>query len=344
MLEKSRKVAVFTGSRSEYGLLEPLIERINHDFTLQLIVSGSHLSPHFGYTASEITYPYTKVEMLIGNDSEVACVKSMGVELQGLADVYDRLKPDLLVVLGDRYETFIAAAAAVPFRIPIAHIHGGERTGGSVDDKWRWAITEMAALHFVSCIMYRDILYQHAVDEDRVFNVGALAVEGMGAVEDSEPIDQYMVLFHPTTANPEEDQQYLKALKQLVFETDAWRGICNSDPGWGFYKGSGALKRPDFLRALKASKALIGNSSAGIYEAPYLGVPSINIGSRQRGRLMPDSVLQCDNIGKLPQLLKDIETNEYRAILKNQVYPFGDGTASKKIIQHIKEYLWNPSS
>lgn len=324
-----RKICVITGSRAEYGLLSGLMAAISADneLRLQVIVTNMHLSPEFGLTYKEIEkdgfHIDKKVEMLLSSDTANATVKSVGLATIGFADAYDDLKPNLIVVLGDRFEILAAVSAALFYKIPVAHLHGGEITEGAYDDCIRHAITKMSHLHFTSTEEYSKRVIQLGEQPDRVFNVGALGVENMKRtslltkkeLEDSLGFQlgdkSLLVTFHPVTLEDStaemQCQNLLVALGelsnyQLIFtypnsDTDG-RIIINRIQQFTKKNPERAIAVPSlgkvrYLSALCYVSAVVGNSSSGIIEVPSFGIPTLNIGNRQKGRIAAESVIHC---------------------------------------------------
>jgi len=324
------KICCFTGTRAEYGLFKPLLDEIREDpeLELQLIVSGMHLSPEFGLTYRDIEDDgfqiAEKIEILLSSDTPVGISKSIGLGLMGLSDSYRRLTPDMVVLLGDRFETFAAACAAYVARIPILHLYGGETTRGACDEAFRHAITKMSYLHAVSTEEYRRRVIQLGESPDRVFNVGALGVENirkmtlLSRAELEKAIDfklgekSVLVTFHPVTLErataKDQFQNLLEALEKfdslnIIFtkaNADAEGRIINQlidDYVAGNPESAVAFASMGQLRYLSAAKhvdAVIGNSSSGIIEVPSLGTPTVNIGDRQAGRVKSASVIDCE--------------------------------------------------
>lgn len=326
-----KKICVVTGTRAEYGLLKPLIHKLfcSEKMELQLVVTGMHLSPEFGLTYHEIEndgYPITaKIEMLLCSDTAAGITKSMGVALIGFADYFETYKPDLLLILGDRYEMLAVATAALMARIPIAHIHGGETTEGAVDEAIRHSITKMSYLHFTATEVYRKHVIQLGENPLRVFNVGALGVENVKHISlmEKEEVEESLgfafsdktiiVTYHPVTLENMTSEEQFKTLLEVIkahpelkviftkANSDADGKIINkmidefternSDRVIAFT----SLGQIRYLSALKYCCAVVGNSSSGIIEAPSLGVPTVNIGDRQRGRVCAKSVINCGN-------------------------------------------------
>lgn len=325
-----RKICVITGSRAEYGLLSGLMRAIKEDesLELQVIATNMHLSPEFGLTYKEIErdgfFINKKVEMLLSSDTANATTKSVGLATIGFADAYEDLKPDMIVVLGDRYEILAAVSAALFYKIPVAHLHGGEITEGAYDDCIRHAITKMSHLHFTSTEEYRQRVIQLGEDPKRVFNVGAPGIENikkvplMGKKELESTLDGFtfndktiLITYHPVTLEnstaEEQIQNLLSALNEypdikIIFtlpnsDTDG-RVIIRLINEYVSKHQEKAIAYPSlglkrYLSALQFVKAVVGNSSSGIIEVPSFGIPTLNIGDRQKGRIAADSVLNC---------------------------------------------------
>jgi len=323
----NRKICVVTGTRAEYGLLRRLLLILKNDpqIELQLVVTGSHLSPSHGMTVNEIEsdgfVPVAKLSIDLSDDSKLATVKAMADVTSQIAETLSSLAPDVIVLLGDRYEILATAQAALILGIPVAHIHGGEITSGAFDDSIRHAITKMSSLHFVAADEYARRVVQLGEQPSSVFNVGSLGVENALAskllnksdlskalnVELESPI--LLVTYHPTTRSTmsvtEEIDQVLSALENFSYCTIIFTGV-NADPGNAEVSTRIAkfVQRDTRLRSLHASlgqnkylsllnlcDAVIGNSSSGIIEAPAFGKPTVNIGNRQDGRLRASSII-----------------------------------------------------
>lgn len=325
-----RKICVITGSRAEYGLLSGLMRAIKEDesLELQVIATNMHLSPEFGLTYKEIErdgfFINKKVEMLLSSDTANATTKSVGLATIGFADAYEDLKPDMIVVLGDRYEILAAVSAALFYKIPVAHLHGGEITEGAYDDCIRHAITKMSHLHFTSTEEYRQRVIQLGEDPKRVFNVGAPGIENikkvplMGKKELESTLDGFtfndktiLITYHPVTLEnstaEEQIQNLLSALNEypdikIIFtlpnsDTDG-RVIIRLINEYVSKHQEKAIAYPSlglkrYLSALQFVKAVVGNSSSGIIEVPSFGIPTLNIGDRQKGRIAANSVINC---------------------------------------------------
>lgn len=323
-----KTIAIVTSSRADYGLLRPLIRRIQEhpELSLKLIVTGSHLDPRYGSTWEEITNDgFTidyKIFMNPDTDSPPHITSAMGEGLKGFADVFTSFKPDLLVLLGDRYETMITAVAASMFCIPIAHIHGGELSEGAIDDAFRHSITKMSHLHFVATEEYRKRVIQLGESPDRVFNVGALAVECIQSTTllNREELEKelhfkfqehnLLITLHPCTLEPEttetEITELLAALSTLdntgmiftlpnadaggLIIADNIHAFCENNEHAKAFSHLGQTK---YFSCMSVVDAVVGNSSSGLFEAPIMSVPTINIGNRQNGRHKPASIINA---------------------------------------------------
>jgi len=367
------KLCVVTGTRAEYGLLYWLLKGIESDseLQLQLIVTGMHLSPEFGLTYKEIEKEFTidkKIEMLLSSDTPIAISKSMGLAQISFAEAYEELKPDLLIVLGDRYEIFAAASAAMIARIPIAHLHGGETTEGAFDEAMRHSITKMSHLHFTGTEEYRRRVIQLGEQPDRVFAVGGMGVENIRRMplldknEFEESIGfnlaarNLLVTFHPVTLEETTaDAQFSELLAALdeLKDTHLIFTKANSDTSGrvinqmiddyvsvNSYKAVAftSLGQLRYLSALQYVDAVVGNSSSGLAEAPSFRIGTINIGDRQKGRIKAVSVIDCEPQKKsISQALIKLYSVEFQALLPETVNPYGEGCPSYKIIDLIKK-------
>ena len=370
-----RKIAVFTGTRAEYGLLYWLMKNIHSSshLELQVIVSGMHLSPEFGETWKKIWedgFPIdAKVEMLLSSDTPVGVVKSMGLGTLGFADALDRLKPEILVVLGDRFEALAIVQASLIMRIPVAHLHGGELTEGAYDDAIRHAISKMALLHFVAAEPYRRRVIQMGESPDRVFNVGAVGLDHLShsaKMSISElarslafPLRKpYLVVtYHPVTLLDESPELSFQALltaldkfpdHQIILTypnaDNGGRAIipmlenyAQQQPGRVLAIPSLGFKR--YLSAASMAAAVVGNSSSGIIEVPSLGVPTVNIGARQLGRLAAESVLQCEpSAESIEQAIRKALSSDYTEVCGKVVNPYGQGKAADAIVKVLENF------
>jgi GDP/UDP-N,N'-diacetylbacillosamine 2-epimerase (hydrolysing) len=373
----SRKVCVVTGTRAEFGLLRWLMQEVRESATLELqvIATGMHLSPEFGLTFREIEEAGfridAKVEMLVSADTSTSVTKSMGMGLIGFADVYDRLSPDIVVLLGDRFEIFAAAAAAMIAGIPIAHLHGGETTEGAFDEAIRHSITKMAHLHFVAAEDYRRRVIQLGEHPERVFLVGGLGIDAIKqttllsrpALEESLNFrfgqKNLLITFHPVTLEGNSGAQQMKellvALEELT-NTNLIFTLSNADTGGReigcliqefvsthsnsrAYASLGQLR---YLSCMKYVDGVVGNSSSGLAEAPSMGVGTINIGDRQRGRLSASSVIHCEpNLKSIREALKRLYEPTFQYSLAETINPYGSGGASQKIVEVLKTHPFN---
>ena len=367
-----RKICVITGSRAEFGLLRWLMEAIERSpaMALQVVATGSHLSPEFGLTYREIEAAgFTidrKVEMLLSSDTSTGVTKSIGLGVIGFADALRELDPDLVVLLGDRYEILAAATAAMIAHKPIAHLHGGEKTEGAFDDAIRHTITKMAHLHFVAAEEYRRRVIQLGEDPARVHLVGALGLDSlkrfelMSRPELEDSLDfrlgerNLLVTFHPETLLPGLAElhtgELLDALDVLsdvsmVFtlpnaDTEGRKiasmieAFVASRPNARSFVSLGQMR---YLSLVSLVDAVVGNSSSGLIEVPSLGKPTVNIGERQKGRIRASSVIDCEP--RRDDILKAIAATYepgFRARLTSVINPYGSGGASDAIAQVIE--------
>jgi GDP/UDP-N,N'-diacetylbacillosamine 2-epimerase (hydrolysing) len=345
--------------------------RQSSSLSLQLIVTGSHLSPEFGHTVDELKndgfVPDRCVEMLLSSDTPVGVTKSMGLGMIGMADALAELKPDLVVVLGDRFEIFAAAAAALVARIPIAHIHGGEITEGAIDEAFRHSITKMSHLHFVATEEYRRRVIQLGERPDRVYNVGGLGVDVIKNMRwlDRPTLEKelewefaprnLMVTFHPVTLDKQSSKVQMKELLMaletlqdtgLLFtmpnaDTDGRvlfsmiREFCLSHP---HAKAFTSLGQRRYLSCLNIVDGVIGNSSSGMLEAPTLKKGTVNIGDRQKGRAKAVSVIDCDPRSEsIISALRELYSEDFQQKLKGVTSPYGEGGASTLIVEILEQ-------
>lgn len=370
----SRKICVVTGSRAEYGLLRWLMEGIReaHDLELQLVATGMHLSPEFGLTFQEIEKDGfridRKVESLVSADTATGVSKSMALGLIGLSEALDQLRPDLVVLLGDRFEIFSAAAAALIARVPIAHLHGGETTEGAFDEAIRHSITKMSHLHFVAAEEYRRRVIQLGEDPKRVFTVGGLGIDSIRklALLDRATLEStlgfklgrknLLVTFHPATLDERtstvqmsELLAALEALKDthLVFTMpnadtegrallDMIERFVASHPHARAYA---SLGQQVYLSCVQQVDAVVGNSSSGLTEVPTLRKGTINVGDRQRGRLRAKSVIDCEaDRRSIASALEKLYSPSFQATLTSAANPYGEGGASNRVLHVLREY------
>ena len=368
-----KRIAVFTGTRAEYGLLYWLLKDIqaSESLELQLIVAAMHLSPTFGQTWRQIEQDGfridAKVEMLLSSDTASGVAKSMGLGTIGFADALARLQPDVLVVLGDRFEALAIVQTALVMRIPVAHLHGGEITEGAYDDAIRHAITKMASLHFVAAEPYRRRVIQMGENPATVFNVGALRLDHlqrtprMTLAELGQSLDFALaqpfalVTYHPVTLADEDPQASATALLQALDEFAQLQLVLtypNADNGGqaviALLQEYAARRRARvllieslgfrrYLSTLAHASAVVGNSSSGIIEAPAFHVPTVNIGDRQLGRLAADSVLHCRAERQdIAQTLRLALSDDFRRRCATTVNPYGQGRASQAIVRELE--------
>lgn len=369
-----RKICVVTGTRAEYGLLYWLMKEIQVDdaLELQIIATGAHLSPEFGLTYKTIEKDGfvidEKVEMLLSSDTSVGVTKSMGMALLGFAEAFARLFPDIVVVLGDRYEMLAAAEATMVANFPIAHIHGGEITEGAIDDSIRHAITKMAHLHFVAAPEYRNRVIQMGENPAHVYEVGAVGIDNivktplMSRHELEESIQfalgekYFLVTYHPVTVS---NAKHSYALQNLFDALDCFPEYrilftkSNSDAGGREINrqiDAYADMRKDrvvcctslgqlrYLSAMKHAAAVVGNSSSGILEAPVLKASTVNIGDRQKGRLRFPSVIDCaEEKGAIVAAIQKALSEDFRQGLEDMIIPHSDGNIAVRIKNVLRD-------
>lgn len=371
-----RKICVVTGSRAEYGLLYWVIHDLNNaaDVEIQLVVTGQHLAPEFGRTVSRIEadgFPIAeRVEMLLSSDTAQGVTQSMGLGLIGFAGVYARLKPDIVVVLGDRFEIFAAAQAAMIANVPIAHLCGGDTTEGAFDEAIRHSITKMAHVHFVTNELAAHRVRQlgedpssvHVVGSPGIDNIRRLRLLSRAEIERDLGIElqqcNLLITFHPVTLSGEESAaqltELLAALDALPSPAGLYFTMPNSDTGgralgeqlkrWAADRSSArvftSLGQLRYLSLMAQMSAVVGNSSSGLYEAPSFRIPTVDIGDRQGGRLAAASVIRCEPernaIGAALARALDLDCSE-------AVNPYGDGHSAARIVDVLRK-MPNPRS
>lgn len=370
-----KTICVLTATRAEYGLLRPVIERLMNipEFQVKIVVTGAHLSEEFGCTYREIENDGfeidEKIEILLNSDSPSSISKSMGLAMFGFADYFSRTKPDLLIVLGDRYETLAVCCTAMNQRVPIAHLYGGETTEGAIDEAIRHAITKLSYLHFTSTEQYRRRVIQLGEHPDRVFNVGALGVENIGRfqllnrLELEQTLDfkldqQFAVItFHPVTLEDSQVEEQFSALLSFCSQHHELKYIftkANADANGRVINrlideyvmshsnavAFASLGVVRYLSALKHCQLVIGNSSSGLIEAPSFGLPVINIGDRQKGRIRSIHVIDCEPNEKSIEAAYQIACSEaFKCNAKITANPYGNGNTSEKIVNTITRFL-----
>lgn len=375
-----RKICVITGTRAEYGLLYWVMKSIERqpELNLQLIVTGMHLSTEFGLTYKQIEKDGfvidKKLEILLASDTPASISKSMGLGMIAFSEAFNELKPDIVLVLGDRFEIFSAVSAAMIARIPIAHCHGGEATEGLIDESIRHSITKMSHIHFCSTEDYKKRIIQLGESPKSVQNVGALGIENINKLtllskrdfEDSISFKldkefSFLVTLHPVTLEnstaSEQVSQLLKALDsidncKIIFTKS------NSDTDGRIINGmvdEYVLKNPEksicfsslgqlrYLSALHYVDCVIGNSSSGLIEVPSFKIATVNIGDRQRGRIMGASVIQCspEHNEIIKAIKKAISKNFKNSVLLNSINPYGKGNSSDLIVNTLKNIKLN---
>ena len=371
-----KTICVVTATRAEYGLLKPLIFKLKEDkdIDLKMAVPGMHLSPEFGLTYKEVINDNIdideKIEILMSSDTNVGVCKSMAMAMMSFSEYFNRIKPDMIIILGDRYEIFSIASVATVLNIPLAHIHGGELTEGAYDDVFRHSITKMSYLHFTSCEAYRKRVIQLGEDPKRVFNVGAIGLDSIKSIkllslnELEESIDFKLdkkfgiVTFHPVTLEIGAAEEQCNELLMALDNFNNMKFIitkANSDTDGRIINKLieeyasrnkerilvvSSLGQLRYLSAMKYSSMVIGNSSSGIIEAPSFKVPTVNIGSRQKGRIKARSVIDCE-VKKDEIILainKALDLKFLRSI-KDIENAYGDGESSEKIIVNLKKCI-----
>jgi len=370
-----RKICVITGSRAEYGLLSSLMASIKNDNALQLqiIVTNMHLSPEFGLTYKEIEQDGfvidKKVEMLLSSDTSNGTTKSVGLATIGFADAYEDLKPNLIVVLGDRYEILAAVTAALFYKIPVAHLYGGEITEGAYDDSIRHAITKLSHLHFTSTEAYRQRVIQLGENPERVFYVGALGVENIKETKllSKQELEtslgfclgdkSLLVTFHPVTLEKETAKQQCENLLGVLAELTDYNFIFtlpNSDTDGRVIMqlikdfvvvhsersiAFASMGKVRYLSALKYVTAVVGNSSSGIIEVPSFGIPTLNIGDRQKGRIAANSVIHCGtSINEIKSGIELVLSENIQQVAKNTDNPYQNENATANILKVLKDF------
>jgi GDP/UDP-N,N'-diacetylbacillosamine 2-epimerase (hydrolysing) len=372
-----RRVCVITGTRAEYGLLRWLMEEIRASaiLELQVVAAGMHLAPEFGCTYREIERDGfsvdRKVELLLSSDTAVGISKSIGIGVMGFADALQQLAPDIVVVLGDRFEILAAAIAATIARIPLAHIHGGEASEGAFDESLRHSITKMAHLHFVAAEQYRRRVIQLGEQPERVFLVGGMGVDAISRLKllDRGELESalgfslaqrnLLVTFHPATLEGATAGEQMKELLAAVGQlsgTNLIFTLPNADtdgrvlielinqfvighPNSRSYASLGQLR---YLSCMKHFDAVVGNSSSGLTEAPTFRRGTINIGDRQRGRLRATSVIDCEpERGAIAAAISRMYSIEFQSALANVRNPYGDGGASERITRVLETATLN---
>ena len=365
-----RKICVVTGTRAEYGLLYYLMKEIqaDSDLELQVVVTGMHLSTEFGLTYKQIEEDGfsidEKIEMLLSGDTPTAIVKSMGIGIIGFADALSRLKPDILVLLGDRFEILCAAQTALIMRIPVTHISGGEITEGAIDESIRHAVTKLSHIHFPANDEYVNRVIQLGEQPKHVFNFGDLGVENirrmdflsLGELNEfyGKLINKvFLITFHPSTLETQTAEQQISNLLSALDYFQDYQVIftkSNADAGGRRVNqliDDYMLANPDrvkvyfslgqfrYLSTLKYSSVVIGNSSSGIVEAPVLKIPTVNIGDRQKGRAKANSIIDCQpNVEDIIAAIQKALSENFKKSLDKIKLRY-DGVSTSKDIKEV---------
>jgi len=376
-----KKICVITGSRAEYGLMSRLMQLIKNDgdFELQIIVTNMHLSPEFGLTYKEIEADgFTinkKVHILLSSDTANATVKSIGLGTIGFADAYEDLKPDMLLVLGDRYEILAAVTAALIYKIPVVHLYGGEITEGAYDDAIRHAVTKMSHLHFTSTEEYRRRVIQMGENPETVYCVGALGCDNIKSVplmskkESEESLNfildrnTILVTYHPVTMeNNTAEKQFSELLNaidrfkdlRVIFTMpnsdtdgriimDLIKDYVAKNPEKTIWFSSLGMKR--YLSVLQYIGAVVGNSSSGIVEVPSFHIPTVNIGDRQKGRIAGKTVIDClPDAENISNAIRHILQSGYSESIKDIQNPYDKKDTAKEILKAIKKFHLDSAS
>lgn len=370
----TRKICVFTGTRADYGHLYWIIKHINDDpdLALQLLVSGSHLETEFGETWTSIVEDGfiidEKVKIIQSGDNAHSVANSMGVGINKITEALGRLNPQVIIILGDRYEALAAALGATLLNIPIAHIHGGELTDGAMDNAFRHAITKLAHIHFAATEQYRQRIIQMGEQSNLVFDVGAPGLDHLNTLESIDrntfeskinfklAKSNFLVTFHPVTLGKKSDN--IKSLSNLMKALDRFpeanilitksnvdsegrkinstlESYAKSQPNRVSIHAS--LGQRLFYAALNIMDVIIGNSSSGIIEAPVVGIPTVNIGTRQLSRMQAPSIINCDDsVEEITNAIQQSLSTEFKMITNLRKSPYGVGNASKKIVETLK--------
>jgi len=375
MTNNLKKICVVTGSRAEYGLLYWLMQKIQKfpKFELQLIVTGMHLSPEFGLTYRLIEKDgfkiNRKVEMLLSSDMPSAISKSTGLGMIGFSDAINNLNPDLLILLGDRYEILAAATTAMFENIPIAHIHGGETTQGSFDEAIRHSVTKMASWHFVATDEYKKRVIQLGEDPQRVFNVGGLGVDVIKKTQllsKKELVKKtgikfgtknLLITYHPVTREEQTSKNAFQSLLDVLDDLKDFHFIFtmpNADSDSRIIKymidefvfnhrersiSFTSMGNLHYLSTMQFVDGVVGNSSSGLLEAPTFKIGTVNIGDRQKGRIKSKSVINCEpKIMSITNAIKTLYNENFQKMLLSAENPYGVGNATEKIMDVLKKY------
>lgn len=369
-----RRICVVTGTRAEFGLLRWLMNELAADCSVDLlcVATGSHLDPDHGYTVDEIVRSGHEIACRVpihsGGDSDCDVAAAFAKGVTGLQRAFEELSPELVVLLGDRFEVLAAATAAMFCRIPIAHLHGGESTEGLIDEAIRHAVTKLSHLHFTAHDDYRRKVLQLGEDPDRVWNFGALGAEAAlrtewlddAALADrigiAVPDNIITTTIHPLTLDPSQDGPTIDAILAVLEnsrDTLLAFTLPNADPNNRLIRDRilhfvadrtdavaiDSLGQQAYLSLMRRSQVVIGNSSSGILEAPTLKVPTIDVGARQQGRVRPESVVHSEpKAQSIRAALDMVQSPGFRARVERMLPPFGDGKTSQKIAAVLRDY------
>ncbi|PLX67662.1 MAG: UDP-N-acetylglucosamine 2-epimerase (hydrolyzing) [Denitrovibrio sp.] len=369
----TRVIAAVTGSRAEFGLLRPVLQKIKNDpeLTLKLYVTGMHIESIFGQTIDEITGAgleiEQKVDIFLQDDSRRGVARSTALSMMGFADLFDKNKPDMLLVLGDRFEIFGAVSAACICGVPIAHIHGGELTEGVIDEQFRHCITKMSHLHFASTNQYRDRIIQMGEQPDMVFNTGSPSVDAVFSEEllPKDVLEQelnisfadenLLVTFHPAATEDQSPKEQFAELLKALRKTDAFIifTYANADSGGKEINSMiekfvaenrvssaafPSLGHKRYLSVMNLCSGLVGNSSSGLIEAAVLKKGAVNIGIRQQGRVRGENVIDCGNSEtEISEALTMLFSEGFKNLLKNVSSPYGEGNSAERIVEKLKK-------
>ena len=369
----NRKICVVTGSRADYGLLRWVMQGVKDDpgLTLQIVATGMHLSSTFGFTYKEIEDDGFQIDVtldILGDlDTPVGIAESMGQGLIGFAKAFNDLQPDIIVVLGDRFEIFSAVAAALVARIPVAHLHGGETTVGAFDEALRHSITKMSQLHFVAAEEYRNRVIQLGETPNNVFLVGGLGIDSIRKLklldkkelEDSLKLrfrdKSLIVTYHPVTLEVDTAEHQMKELLNVLSDlrdTTLIFTMPNADTGGrslikmieAFVNHNSnaqsftSLGQLRYLSCIANVDGVVGNSSSGLMEVPSFKKGTINIGDRQLGRLQAKSVINCQPKEKnIRDAIRRLYSDDFKTILRETTNPYGEGGASARVVKVLRE-------
>ncbi|MFA6196767.1 MAG: UDP-N-acetylglucosamine 2-epimerase [Sulfurimonas sp.] len=367
-----KKICVVTATRAEYGSLYWIMKEIENDdaLELQLIVTGTHLSPEFGLTYKEIEKDFKidkKIEILLSSDSAIGLSKAMGLVQISFAEAYSELNPDIVIILGDRYEMLSAASCAMILGIPIMHLAGGERTEGAFDESIRHAITKLSHIHCATTEEYKNRIIQLGENPANVFNVGGFGIDNilrlklLSKKEFEESINftlnkkNILLTFHPVTLEKFSAKEQFQAILDAIDELENTNIImtkANSDTNGRVINAmceEYASKNPHkavvfaslgqlrYISALRHVDAVVGNSSSGLAEVPSFKIGTINIGTRQQGRLQAKSVINCEPMKEsILKAFKKLYSHDFQESLKNVENPYGSEMASKKVVTILK--------